>query len=53
MCVIAATVSGSARSARTRYLREDLRYRLNVVLMNIPPLRERKEDIPYLVDEAI
>lgn len=34
-------------------LRQDLFYRLGVVLINIPPLRERKEDIPLLVDSFI
>lgn len=34
-------------------LRKDLFYRLNIINLNIPPLRERKEDIPALVDEFI
>ncbi len=33
--------------------REDLFYRINVVPINIPPLRERKEDIPYLIDHFL
>jgi len=34
-------------------LRKDLYYRLNIINLSIPPLRERKEDIPALVDEFI
>jgi DNA-binding NtrC family response regulator len=47
--IIAATNSDLEDMIRRRTFREDLYYRLNVIKIELPPLRARKEDIPLLV----
>ncbi|MCA9530256.1 MAG: sigma-54-dependent Fis family transcriptional regulator [Myxococcales bacterium] len=51
--VIAATVRDLEREVKEGRFREDLFYRLNVLQVNVPPLRDRKEDIVLLVEHFI
>lgn len=50
---ITATNTSLEQLAKSGDFREDLFYRLNVIRISVPPLRERKEDIPLLVDALI
>jgi two-component system response regulator HydG len=51
--IVAATNQDLASLVRERRFREDLYYRLNVITLVAPPLRERREDIPYLAQHFL
>jgi DNA-binding NtrC family response regulator len=51
--VVAATNVNLRQAVRDRAFRDDLYYRLNVVPIQVPPLRQRREDIPRLVEHFV
>jgi len=51
--VVSATNQDLAQMVKDRRFREDLLYRLNVITITVPPLRERREDIPVLAHHFV
>lgn len=48
--IITATNKNLENLVKSEYFRQDLYYRINVIQITLPPLRERKDDIPVLID---
>jgi PAS domain S-box-containing protein len=51
--IIAATNRNLLEQVRRRAIREDFFYRIHVIPINVPPLRDRKEDIPLLMEHFL
>ena len=51
--IVAATNKKLEEQVKDGHFREDLYYRLNVVSIDMPPLRDRKEDIPMLIQQFV
>lgn len=51
--ILCATHKDLSRLVTQGLFRQDLYYRINVIELNVPPLRERREDIPLLVDNIL
>src|ERR1035441_4156809 len=51
--ILAATNADLRKMVEEKKFREDLYYRLNVININLPPLRERREDIPLLIQHFL
>jgi len=51
--IISATNRNLQELVKDEAFREDLYYRLNVVVINVPPLRDRKDDVPVLIEHFI